>query len=317
MLMYRSAAIVNFIQFFRYLSLMFHRALNAAFIAAQKRKKMLTICAHWLRVSLLAVLSVAAVGVAEADELIISGSGNPEYVLGQLAKAFNSQQSQYQVSIPPSNGSAGAYRDVLAGTTSMGRVGRRPNDDERRLGIIYVPLGRDAVVFVAGAKVTLRTVTLAQMADVFSGTFTNWQELKAQHGPIRAVGREGTDASLQVISRASALFKEMKFGENVKVVHLDPQLIEVLDRYPTSLGFLNRSGLYAAKTKLVPLALDSVEPTLTNMESGRYPLWLEFGMIYKAGAITEAGRAFLKFLTDPAGVRILRDHGISPNPTAG
>jgi phosphate transport system substrate-binding protein len=251
-------------------------------------------------------------GVAFAEELIIPGSGNPEYVLTQLAKAFNRQQSQHTVTIPPSTGTAGALRDVEAGTASLGRVGRPLKEDERNRGIVYVALGRDPVAFVAGAGVTVGGITSAQAVDVFRGRLTDWRELGGDPGPIRVVGRETNDASRLEISRRIKPFEDIVYGANVKVVHLDPELVALLDRFPTSLSFLNRSALGACTTKVIPLALDGVEPTLENLEKGSYPLWLELGLIHKPDALTPAGKAFLAFVRSPVGAGVLRAHTILP-----
>ncbi|MGB0127252.1 MAG: substrate-binding domain-containing protein, partial [Rhodocyclaceae bacterium] len=228
----------------------------------------------------------------------------------ELAKAFNAQQNQHHVAVPASIGTAGALREVEEGTATIGRVGRPLKPAERDRGLTYVPLGRDAVVFVAGAGVTVRDVTREQMVAAYTGKITDWRELGGKPDPIRAIGREVTDASRQVIDRGVPGFANIQFHEGVKTVHLDPHLIELLDRFPTSLGFLNRSGLQAAKSKLVILSLDGVAPSPDNLRSGRYPLWLEFGLIYKPGALTDAGRAFLQFIQSPAGLRILQHHGV-------
>jgi ABC-type phosphate transport system substrate-binding protein len=92
----------------------------------------------------------------------------------------------------------------------------------------------------------------------------------------------------------------------VKVVHLDPQMIELLDRYGTSLGFLNQSALQAAKTPLVRLALDGVRADAESLASGRYPIFLEFGLVYRGETLTEAGKAFIRFIGSPEG-RQVRD----------
>ncbi|HRD66238.1 MAG TPA: substrate-binding domain-containing protein [Candidatus Competibacter sp.] len=251
-------------------------------------------------------------GAVFAEELVIPGSGNPEYVLTQLAKAFNQRQNQHTVTIPTSTGTAGALRDVEVGTASLGRVGRPLKEDERKKGIVYVALGRDPVVFAAGAGVTARNITPAQAVDVYSGKLTDWRELGGDSGPIRAIGREPTDASRQAITRVIKPFENIEYGENVKVVHLDPELIALLDRFPTSFGVLNQSALGACNSKIVHLALDGVEPTAENLEKGLYPAWLELGLIYKPDALTPAGKAFLEFVRSPAGERILREHGILP-----
>ncbi len=257
--------------------------------------------------------AMTLVSAAIAEDLEIPGSGNPEYVLSQLAKAFNDRQGQHRVTVPVSTGTAGALRDVAADTASLGRVGRPLKDDERSKGFQYLAIGRDPVVFAAGAGVTAHGISQEQALAAYGGKITDWRELGGKSGPIRAIGREVTDASRQAVGRIIKPFANMAFASNVKVVSLDPHLIELLDRFPTSLGFINKSALAACKTKIVTLALDGVMPTPKNVEQGRYPLWLEFGLIYKSDRLTPAGKAFIEFIQSPAGTRILREHGVLPS----
>lgn len=256
------------------------------------------------------LLAAVCCPFAFADELIIPGSGNPELVVRALADAFGRQQTQHRVVVPPTTGTAGALRDVESGASVLGRVGRPLNAEELARGLTYIPLGRDPVVFVGGAGVSVKGLTSQQLLDTYSGRQTNWRDLGGKPGAIRAIGRESTDASRQAINRVIKPFQSIVFGEGIKLVHLDTQMIELLDRFPSSLGFLNRSALAASKTKLVYLSVDGVEPTPQNVGVGRYPIWLEFGLIHKSGALSPAARAFVGFVQSPAGLLVLRAQGV-------
>lgn len=256
------------------------------------------------------ILAGALPRAATADHLVIPGSGNPERVLTVLADAFNQQQGRFRVVIPPSTGTVGAIRDVEAMTAHLGRVGRPLTDAERARGLVYVPVGRDPVTFVAGAGVTVPGLTSQQAVDVFSGRITDWKDLGGDPGPIRVIGREISDASRGAINRSIRRFKSITFGENVKIVHLDPQMIALLDRYPTSIGFLNVSALRAARTQLNHLTLDGVPATLDAVRTGRYPMWIEVGLIHRAGGPNQASRAFIGFIRSPAGAAILTAEGL-------
>jgi phosphate transport system substrate-binding protein len=285
---------------------------DALRVAIDSTHRLIRLMNKTLHRFLVMLAALACLGGVRAEELVIPGSGNLEFVLGELAKAFNAQQGQHRVSVPPSSGTAGALRDVESGAAILGRVGRPLKDAERSRGLHFIPIGRDAVVFVAGASVSARSISRAQVLDVYSGRVTDWRELGAKPGTIRAIGRETTDASRVAIGQTIKEFATLSFDDRVKLVHLDPQLVELLDRFGNSLGFLNRSALFAAKTKVTPLALDGVDGDPQTLLDGRYPMWLEFGLVHKGASLSGAGKAFVAFVQSPSGERILRQHQVLP-----
>lgn len=262
-----------------------------------------------LSVVRLFLIGVAALGgcLAHAEELVIPGSGNPEYVLGQMAKVFNARQSMHRVVVPPSSGHAGAVRDVSEGVSPLGRVGRPLSESEAAKGLTYLPLGRDAITVVAGASVTVRGISTDQLLSIFSGKITDWSELGGKRAPIRAIGKENSDA---IRRQLSLRYANMHYGDSVKIVHLDTYLIELLDRYPTSISIMNRSALSACKTKVVMLALDGVEPSVENVANGTYPLVMEYGLVYKSTGLSPAAKAFIEFIRSSEGASLLRSYGV-------
>ncbi len=287
------------------------KAFNSVSIASRTRRFSNIIG----RAATLCLSILAYMPAASAETLVIPGSGNPEYILRELASAYNKHQTQHQVIVPPTIGTSGALREVTDGTATMGRVGRPLKGKELSLGLTYRPIGRDAVAFVGGAGVTVSNISTQQAIDIFTGRIANWRDLGGKPGAIRAIGRENTDASLQGIMREIKAFENLQYHDSVKIVHLDSQLIELLDRFPSSFGFLNRSALSGAKTKLIALQLDSIEPSAANVDAGRYALWTEIGLIYKESSLTEAGRSFLQFVASPQGAQLLRANGLLPAAT--
>ncbi len=172
----------------------------------------------------LCLTSLAFMPAARAETLVIPGSGNPEYILRELANAYNNRQSEHRVIVPPTIGTSGALREVTGGTATMGRVGRPLQGKELSLGLTYRPIGRDPVTFVGGAGVTVSTISPRQAVDIFTGKIGNWRDLGGKPGAIRAISREKTDASLQSIVREIKAFEDLQYSDNVKIVHLDTLL---------------------------------------------------------------------------------------------
>lgn len=269
-----------------------------------------TLLQFFLFVCLLAPMPVFA------EQFEVPGSGNPESLLRELAAAFNDQQAVHRVSIPASVGTSGGIRAIEQETATLARVGRPLKPEELAMGIVFVPLGRDPVVIVAGAGVKVTDISSRQVLAIYRGEVDNWKDLGTEAGPIRAVGREISDASRNAMSKYIPELREIKYGPGIKVVHLDPQLVELLDRYPTSFGILNKTATLACQTKVVLLALNGVKATAENLKKGLYPVWLELGLIYKPDALTPGNKAFLDFIKSPSGVAILEKFGVLPAETS-
>lgn len=90
-------------------------------------------------------------------------------------------------------------------------------------------------------------------------------------------------------------------------------MIEQLQRFPTRLGWSSAGNVRAAAGLRI-LAIDGLLPALESLRSGRYDLWFDVVLIYRAGALTGAARAFAEFTTSPAARLLIEDLGAVPVP---
>ena len=188
-------------------------------------------------------------------------------------------------------------RDVSEGSAALGRVGRALSAEESGRGLTYLP-GREPVVVVAGAGVTARHITATQLVDVYRGRITDWQALGGAPGPIRAIGREGVGCVAPGPATGSSGRWPTQFAASVKVVNLDPQLIELRPlpdqpRHPQSFRPRrpqDQGGVSPRRRRADP-------PTTA---SGRHAAGIEFGLIYRDGRLP-AGRAFRTSSPRPRG----------------
>jgi hypothetical protein len=143
--------------------------------------------------------------------------------------------------------------------------------------------------------------------DAYSGRLTDWRELGGDPGPIRAIGREPTDASRQALNRRLIKpFENIAYGEKRQGRASRPGVdCALLDRFPTSLGVLNKSALGACNSKVVSFGARWRRADVGECGEGDSTRsWLELGLnLYKSEALTPAGQAFLEFVRSPAGER--------------
>ncbi len=248
---------------------------------------------------------------AAAAELLIPGAGPPTQLLQALASAFNAGAAAMQVKVPPSTGISGALDAANSGSSPLARMPRRLSAAEQRSGLRQIVIAREAIVFATGADVTVDNLSRQQLGAIFTGKTTDWRELGGRPGPIRLFIRPEGENSLRVIRQQLPEFAGLRFSANSRLLHLDPEVIEQLQRFGWGLAWGSAGNLLAAKG-LHLLALDGVAPSASALRSGQYPLHYEVVLIYKGAALSGVARAFVDFIASPTGQAVIDASGAVP-----
>lgn len=241
--------------------------------------------------------------------LAVPGTGACEVILTELAEAYNRGNPEEAIYVPPSTGSGGGIKAVLAGEAQLARVARRLKTDEVQQGLISLDFARDVVAFVVGKEVGVSNLSAGQLAAIFTGKIENWQEVGARAAIIRVVGREPGDSSLNVIREHLKEFEELSFTSKAKIALYDRDNVETLAKYKNSIGFIPMSAEKWAKGAIKPISVDGIAPTRAEVLAGRYRLVGDFSFVYKKELSPGASR-FVAFVFSEAGRKILEENGL-------
>ena len=243
--------------------------------------------------------------------LEIPGSGTCELIVGELGEAFQRQHPSVQVVVPPSIGSTGGMAAVGEGKAVIARVGRRPKGAELEYGLEYVEFARDALAFAVGLGVTgVTSLTLAQVSDIYAGRITRWSEVGGPDRPINLIHREKNESTRQELAKAIPGLGEGQEPAQAKLVYRDYEVLELLEKFPTAIGFTTRSNLMSGSGNWTILQLDGVQPDAASLSAGTYPFSLEMGFVRPAGIDNPLAQAFIDFVQSPAGVEIIRSRSL-------
>jgi phosphate transport system substrate-binding protein len=253
--------------------------------------------------------SPVAVG---ADMLEIPGTGACQVLLRAIAQAFAAKYPGQQVLIPASVGTAGGIRAVRQDQALLARVAQSRQGDQTSEGLKYLIFAQDMIIFAVGAKVTVKNLTSAQLIDVYAGKITDWRELGGDPGPIRVLARQPGDSSLKIIQEHQPAFRNITFPPSAKVTHTDFNMLEMLQKYKYSIGWLTFSALKGARTPVYPLALDGIAPTPENARSHKYKLLGPYALVYKEGRLNNLARLFLDFIFSKECQQLMEQYGVIP-----
>lgn len=258
-----------------------------------------------------AILFVLPPG-SNAATLTIPGTGACEAVLRSVATAYERTHPLAKVVIPPSVHSGGGIRQVLSGDAVLARVSRPLTPEEAGGKLVCRVFARDAVVFAVGYGVRARNFTIRQIADIFSGKTERWDDLDAGKGTIRVLLREEGDASLKAIKARYPEMRDLRFTNQGKILYHDGEMVDMLQKYRNSIGFATMSSLGAASAAVAPISINGIAPTKESISAGRYPVLIEFALVYREGALPPEAREFVEFLYSRPGRTVLSEHGLSP-----
>lgn len=258
---------------------------------------------------LLSGCSVQQEGEKEA-KIVVPGSGACEEILKALAAVFNAEHPGLEVIISKSTGTGGGIKAACSGEYPLARVGRPLKGDELRLGLAFLPFANDAIVFAVGRSVGIRSLTASQLGDIFKGKIVNWRELGEPEGPIRVLARQPNDTSLESISQHLAPFRDKIFTDQAKIAFHDYEMVDLLNKFPTSIGFLTNSSVIAPGNTMKVIAIDGVTPTAENLRPRRYPLMATNGLVYKEGRLNDIAVGFIDFIFSQKGKRIIEGYGL-------
>ena len=250
-----------------------------------------------LLAALIATFSIAA----SAGDLTGAGASFPYPVYAKWAEAYQAETGNtvnYQ-----SIGSSGGIKQIDKKTVDFGASDvARSQEELDKMGQVQFPMVMGGVVVVInlpGVESNQLNLTLTQVADIFSGTITNWKDVQAglPDRSIAIVHRadgSGTTAIFTgYLSAESADFKA-KIGEG-KAVKWQGNTVggkgnagvaAMVGQIKGAIGYVEYA--YAKQNGLTTTRINGVEPSAAAFKSGEWVLTAStFIIVYPNGERTK------------------------------
>ena len=171
-------------------------------------------------------------------------------------------------------------------------------------------LALDAVVPVVAAANPVKGISPLQLAQVFAGRITNWQDLGGPDAPIELhLPDEGSGLSQAIFDQVMAPV-QLSLTDGIKRHALPSQIADAVARDPLSLGITS----YAERrnTQVLTLggtcgfALDAARRTIKTED---YPLTAPMFLYFPARRLPLIAREFLAFTRGPDAQNVIRRAG--------
>lgn len=264
---------------------------------------------------------------AASAQRTIQNKGSDTMVNLALAWAEAYREQQPDVAIAVTGGGSGTgIAALINGTVDIANASREMKDDEieqaRSQGIepIEHRVAVDALAVIVNPANPVSQLTIDQLADIFTGRVTNWQELGGDDAPIILVSRETNSGThvyfLDEIVRKGESDNEDIFAPQTMLMPSSVGITSEIQRNPQAIGY-DGLGYVTPHEKLIAVARDAsspyVLPSVRSGADGSYPIARGLYM-YTAGEPTGAIADFIAWIMGPAGQEIVAELGFVPLP---
>lgn len=236
-----------------------------------------------------------------------NGSTSMENVIGALKEQFENDNKDVTISYD-ATGSGTGIEAVSNGSCDIGLASRKLKDTETGLTATTVALDGIAIIVNPSANVT--NLTQQQIADIFTGKITNWNEVGGADLEISCIGRESSSGtrdgfeSVTDTKDACVLAQELTSTGAV---------IEAVKGSPNAIGYASFSSA-EGKDGITILTVDGVTCSEATILDGSYAIQRPFNLVTKDGTtLSAAAQAFVDYATSDAAAELIRGAGAVPS----
>lgn len=260
-----------------------------------------------------------------SGEVTIQNKGSDTMV--NLALAWSEAYAQVEpgVRVAVTGGGSGTgIAALINGTVDIANASRSMSAEEKAAAIaagfeaVEVPVALDAIAVVVHPSNPVTKLTVEQLADIFTGRVTNWQEVGGEDRPIVLVSRESNSGTYQyflehVVRRGSKENKDL-FSPDALLMPSSEGISSEVRRNPNAIGY-DGLGYVTPDQKVIWVAPEAgapyIAPTLESVKDGTYPIARPLFMVTR-GRLVGPAAAYLAWIQGSQGQAIVRELGFVP-----
>lgn len=256
----------------------------------------------------------SATGSKITGSVTVSGSSALLPLAKDAAAKFKVKNPEVSITLN-GGGSGTGLKQVAEGTVNIGNSDveaskKLPADKSKDLVDHKVCVLTVAPIVHKDIGATVKSLTKAQLQDVFTAKITNWKDVGGPDQEIILVTRPSTSGTRALFTELALAGKEEASNKSLETDD-SGTLLQSISQTKGAIGYIALSYLVNNKD-VAAIGIDGVMPTLENTYNGTYPVW-GYEHMYTKGEPTGAVKAFLDYVvSDEYGVEIEKQgYGVS------
>ncbi|MEP3636425.1 MAG: phosphate ABC transporter substrate-binding/OmpA family protein [Paracoccaceae bacterium] len=245
-------------------------------------------------------------GFLDAESTVTATSTEGEILAEMIGdQGFGDPLGSYLVS---STGSSDAFRKLLAKDTEIGMASRRIRPAEARAlrdagaGNMIAPtqehiVAVDSLVVITHPDNPVKTISMAQLGEIYAGNITNWNQLGGNDGEIKTFTRAENSGTRAVFTNAVYDGDGPSSSADSEIVSGNSDMAAAVNDDVNGIGFVSYAFQRGAKAlSLVNECGITMTPDPFSARTEEYALQRRLYLYNRADNLSDSSREFLDFV---------------------
>lgn len=259
-----------------------------------------------LLVAIMAVSALTGCSGSKGGTVSTDGSTSMEKVIGALGESFENDNSGVTFTYNPT-GSGSGIKAVLEGRCDIGLSSRNLKDEEKADGLTETVLAYDGIAMIVHPENPVSDLTLEQIAAIYTGEITNWNEVGGSDGEIVLIGREAGSGTRDGFESITGTEDACKYRQELTSTG---DVITTVAGNPNAIGY---ASLASVKNSVKAISVGGVAPSEATIKDGSYAVQRPFVLVTKTDAeLSEIAKKFFDYITSADANEIITSAGVVP-----
>ncbi len=247
----------------------------------------------------------------DKETIVINGSTTVSPIMLAVKPVYENGHNAV-LNITPT-GSGNGASSTLNGSADLGMLSRDLKQSEKDAGLVEKVIGIDGIAVILNSSVTgITDLTTQQLADIYSGKITNWNDVGGPNMKINVLSREdgsGTrDGFESALSKADPDFE---VTVNKSELSSTGAVMTKVDSTKGTIGYVSVGYTAKAGANTHVLSVNGVEPTVDNIVDGSYKMQRNLLLVTK-GAPQGAALELINWILSEEGQKIVESEHYVP-----
>lgn len=223
--------------------------------------------------AVLAMGTITGCGSNSEKTVSTDGSTSMEMVIGYLSEAYMEKNSGVKVTYNPT-GSGSGIQAVQEGRCDIGLASRGLKDEEKA-DLNETVVAIDGIAVIVNPENPISNLTVEQIAQVYTGDVTNWQEVGGDNAPIVCIGREAASGTRDGFESITGTADNCKYSQELTSTG---DVVQTVSSNPNAIGY---ASLASVSDKVKTMSVEGIVPSEETILSGDYKVQRNFVLVTK------------------------------------